>query len=260
MQQGDKTMSGMDETNNTPSICYPSRPCNRWRTCARCARRRQAKIADAVQDLHHRVGDLRWHILYPHGMNQEAARAVKANWLRAAAPEGAIWTVEQSTKNRALHVNIITPAEVLYTPRHANYWQQVIAGDVRAVGAYIAKQKQMPRPADYGGRLYGKAGQVWGILANQTDFPAVAAAAAQYAINSHAMLDRAVEYLKHETKMSRFEHDRLRAEREAGPEQTKEELREIAARWLPDLLEWKEKNRQKTTLEIERERYTHETS
>lgn len=246
-------MASTAEADFTPTKCYPSRPCNRWRTCARCARRRQAKIADAVADLNNRVGRLRWHIMYPHTIGPDALRAVRADWLRTTAPAGAIWTIEQSKKTGSLHLNMITAAEIDQPPKNANHWHQTITGDVRNVGAYIAKKGQMPHPEDYSGNLYGRAGQLWNILANQKQNPAIAAAAAQYAINSAAMLDRAAQ-LQNTQRQKTYEE--LKAEYDkinAQPEPTKAEYRAIAARWLPDLLDWKDKIRPRSQLELTRE-------
>lgn len=244
--------------DNPTVLCFPSRPCNRWRTCARCARRRQAKVADAVADLANRVGHLRWHIMYPANRGQDALRAVRENWLRSAAPAAAVWSVEQSRKTGALHLNVITPAAVDNPPKNAEHWHQIITGEVRHVGAYIVKPGQAPRPESYAGRLYGTAGHLWHVLANQHQYPAVAAAATQYALDSHAMLNRAVECLERNKLKSFSEHEADRAMRERPAPQSREQLRAIASRWLPDLLDWKEKNRPKSAIEIAQEWVKHE--
>jgi hypothetical protein len=183
--------------------------------------------------------------MHPITPGAAGLRAVRDDWLRAAAPIGAVWTVEQSQKNLALHLNVITPTGVNHETMAANHWQQIIRGDVRAVGAYIAKRSQMPRPTDYGGKLYGTAGQLWQILSQARTHPAIQAAATQFALNSHAMQDRALECLTDSGLHTAAEHaahfDRLHA----APPPTREEYREIASRWLPDLLEWKEQARPK---------------
>jgi len=245
-------MSDQGQAAILPPKCSKSRPCNRWRVCHFCARRRQAKIADAVANLADRVGNLRWHILYPNQQGADALRAVRANWLEAAAPEGAVWTVEQSRKTGTLHCNIITPAETLHTPTAAAYWQQTITGNVRNVGAYIAKREQMPDPAAYSGRLYGTAGQLWSILTNQKQYPAVAAAAAQYAIDSHTMLEHAASLKLDPRELQRRKWAAEAHTATKAKEKTKDEYRTIASRWLPDLLDWKEQNRPKSQLEITR--------
>ena len=246
-------MAATAKTDSTPAICTPSRPCNRWRTCRICARHRQAKIADAVENLAARVGGLRWHILHPHQPGQAALRTVRANWLRAAAPSGAIWTVEQSRKTGALHCNIITPNSSSHEPPNAHHWHQTITGNVRNVGAYIAKRTQMPPADTYTGNLYGTAGPLWQLLATQTSYPAVAAAAAQYAIDSHAMINQAIHCLNAGRQKT---YDELKTEyikNNSAPEPTPAEYRAIAARWLPDLLDWKKEHRPRSTLEIAQE-------
>jgi len=246
-------MSDQGQVGIIPTKCTTSRPCNRWRSCARCARRRQAKIADAVANLENRVGNLRWHILYPDQPGADALRTVRANWLAAAAPTGAVWTVEQSQKNGALHCNIITPTGSNHEPVNAHHWQQAIIGDVRAVGAYISKQRQMPKNEDYSGRLYGTAGQIWQILANQKQYPAVAAAATQYALDSHAMIEHAASRLIDARELQRRKWVAEARQSEKAKELTKDEYKTIASRWLPDLLEWKDKHREKSSLELARE-------
>lgn len=246
-------MSDQGQAGIIERKCSKSRPCRCWRTCHFCARRRQAKIADAVANLSERVGSLRWHILYPNRPGADALRAVRANWLEAAAPAGAIWTVEQSQKTGALHCNIIAPSSSNHEPLHAHHWQQIITGNPRAVGAYIAKQRQMPTAAAFDGRLYGTAGQLWNVLANQTQYPAVAAAAAQYAIDSHAMLEHAASLKLDPSELQRRKWAAEAQAETKAKEKTKDEYRAIASRWLPDILEWQEKNRPRTDLERDRE-------
>lgn len=253
IKQENQKMSEQDGANHTGATCAPSRPCHRWRTCARCARRRQAQIADAVERLTNETGQLRWHILYPHTLGQAELRKVRTDWLKEAAPEGAVWTIEQSKKTGALHCNIITPASITHIPRAANHWQQIIQGDVRAVGAYIGKRSQMPRSEDYSGRLYGTSGQLWQILASQKQYPVVAAAATQFAIDSHAMIEHAASLRLSQSQLNERKWAHLKREKIAAAIMPMEEARRIAAKWLPDLLIWKEKNRTKSSLEIAQE-------
>lgn len=245
-------MSDRDEAHHTEHKCSKSRPCGRWRTCYFCARRRQARVADAAERLFERCGELRWHILYPIYPGPQAIKTARENWLRAAAPDGAIWTIEQSKKTGSLHCNIITPAAITHTPLDAQHWQRIIRGDVRAVGAYIAKQNQMPRSEDYSGRLYGTSGKLWQYLTSAEAHPVVAAAAAQYAIDSHAMIDRAASLLWSPSERNKRKWAQEEREEKAAAVMPIEEARRIAQKWLPDLLEWKEKNRPKTSLEIAR--------
>jgi len=185
------------------------------------------------------AGALRWHILYPSQHGQAALEKARANWLRQVKPRGAVWTVEQSRKTGALHCNIITPAQHIYTPNRGAYWHQTIAGDVRAVGAYISKRGQYPREQDYTGRLYGTAGQLWQVLTEQRISPIVAAAAAQYSIDSHAMIERAASLAlspSERNKRKWLTMEQIEAEQQRP---TREQARDIAAKWLPALQAFK---------------------
>ncbi|MFA5825516.1 MAG: hypothetical protein WC825_06035 [Gallionellaceae bacterium] len=251
-------MSDRDEANHTEHRCSKSRPCGRWRTCYFCARRRQARVADATQRLFERCGELRWHILYPIYPGQRAMQACRENWLKKARPEGAIWTIEQSSKTGALHCNLITPSKITHAPLDAQHWQRIIRGEARAVGAYIAKQRQMPRAKDYSGRLYGTSGRLWQYLTGSDALPLVAAAATQYALDSHAMIDRAASLLWSPSERNKRKWAQQEYEEKAAAVMPIEEARRIAAKWLPDLLAWKEKNRPRSSLEIARKFYDKE--
>lgn len=230
-------MPSQDSANYTPHKCTSTRPCNRWRTCAPCARRRQAKIANAVEKLFGLRGILRWTILYAGSSEQTSIAKIRDNWLRAAAPDGAVWTIEQSRKNQNFHCNIITPAESHHVPATIQNWSQIITGDVRAVGAYIAKPSQMPQKEAYTGKLYGTAGQIWQILAGQTLSPVIAATAAQNLIDKAAGIERSGVEKGRTGEQNRAVWALQEAFRPKQPEVSQEEYRAIAARWLPDLLE-----------------------
>jgi hypothetical protein len=159
--------------------------------------------------------------------------------MRAAAPRASIWTIEQSKKNGNLHCNIITPTTTIWTPPRGHYWSTTITGDVRAVGAYISKRTQLPREADYTGNLYGKTGTIWEALTEQHAYPLIAAAATQYALDSHAMIQRAADLALSPSERNRrkwYTEEQI-AKEQARP--TLEQAREIAQKWLPDLLEFK---------------------
>jgi len=195
-----------------------------------------------VENLASHIGNLRWHILYPNQLGADALRAVRSDWLHSAKPLGAVWTIEHSKKTNALHCNIITPAGSLHEPANAHHWTQLVQGNPRHVGAYIGKRHQMPSTDDYTGRLWGTAGQIWNLLANQKHDPLVAAAAAQYAIDSHAMLSHAASLTLTESEKNRRKWHTEEIAAEKAKQKTPEEYREIAARWIPDLLDFKRRN------------------
>lgn len=218
--------------NNTTKQCSPRNTCDNFRDCDYCARIRQAKIADATERLQGLCGELDWTILYPHESGKAGIDAVKAQFIKKAKPEGAIWTVEQSTKSKNLHLNIITPANQIAQLSEAERWSRRIEGCVRNVGAYIAKREQMPNRKDYDGKLFGTAGSLWQVLVTQRESAVVAAAAAQYAINSQAMIDQAAR--KHYEQQKKPEKRVFYTGKKE--EMTREQSREIATKWLPDIL------------------------
>ena len=223
----------MHESDYTTRICLPHSRCDNFRTCQYCARIRQAKIASAVEKLQEICGSLTWSIVYPHDGSKHAAERAKLEFLKKAKAEGAVWTVEKSNKTNALHLNIITPRLEIDRIKLGNLWQQEIIGNPRNVGAYIAKQSQMPTVEEYDGRLYGTSGNLWQILANAHNVPIVQAAAAQYAIDSHAALKRAAELQLTKTRNPQ----KTFYVPDEKPEMSKEEARSIAAKWLPDILQ-----------------------
>ena len=256
----------MLRSNNTTKICLPHSLCGNFRDCGRCAAIRQAKIANAVEKLEAICGKLTWHILYPHGGQANEANKAKLQFLKAAKAEGAIWTIEQSKKNNNFHVNIITPECQTPELRKAHVWHQQLDGNVRNVGAYIAKRSQMPTREAYDGKLFGTAGNLWQILSQAKEMPIVQAAAAQYAIDSHAMINRAAKLKELEKKSEGLywnpeieaEKNRLRELLKGNEEEgkkyggnrsdfinveelnrqfDKEAARERAAKWLPDIIQ-----------------------
>ena len=96
-----------------PSItrppCTPARRCRDWRTCPHCARARQARVADAVERLAALYPHLHWTVLRPLRPEPAALSRLRLDWLRQAAPPGAIWTIETGQETRALHANLIHP-------------------------------------------------------------------------------------------------------------------------------------------------------
>ncbi len=203
----------MDSTTPTRQ-CAPRARCRRWRICPACAAIRQAKIADAVERLHRLNNRATWTTLQPDHAGQAALIAARDLFLRSNAPSGAVWTVEAAPTSGRLHCNIITPDRPAETHPLASMFLAEIVGDPRNVGAYIAKQAQMPHPDAFTGRLYGTAGPLWQYLTSGQVPPPIQAAAIQYDI---------------EPQPPTHPDDRQYPT-------SRERAREIAARHLPDLL------------------------
>lgn len=166
--------------------CRPGFRCRNWRECEHCARIRQARIATAAERLASVVGPLDWTTLRPASMAFEAIAQARAEFLRKTAPQGAVWTVEQSPNTGNLHLNILTPT--IEQPRllHSSALHIRAIDNPRRVAAYIAKREQMPSRDAYDGRLYGTAGPLWQWLTERASPAPIQAAAIQHDINADA--------------------------------------------------------------------------
>jgi len=242
-------------------FCSKSRPCGLWKTCHWCGLRRQAATADQCEKLQARCGALRWHILYPADQTPEGLAKSRQNLIKRTAAKGAVWTIEQSKKTRKIHINIVTPDTGHAAPATGHYWSSPITGNVRHVGAYIAKRRQHPNAATFGGRCSGTSGRLWSWLVAPDSEPVVQAAATQYANNSMAMIEAAARghaqeeraaYLATlpEAERNAAAYEDSKKQRAAKQEMTLDAARVIAARYLPDLLK---AQRHKTTQAAELE-------
>lgn len=166
--------------------CWPGNRCRNWRECDHCARIRQARIATAAERLESIVGPLDWTTLQPASAAFAAIADARAEFLRKTAPQGAIWTVEQSPNTGNLHLNLLTPA--IDPPRliHASAFHVRAIDNPRRVAAYISKREQMPSRHAYDGRLYGTAGPLWQWLTARGQQPIIQGAALQHEIDADA--------------------------------------------------------------------------
>jgi hypothetical protein len=205
----------------TPPPCSPASLCRNWTLCDRCARIRQAKIADAAELLQRYYPTLAWTILRPLDQTPDALARARAAWARSASPGGALWTVERDATPGHHHLNIIHPLTPQIIPIHAHHWTRSIKRSVRDVAAYISKRATAPDPTTYTQRAFGRLGPLWQHLAAARRYPLVQAAALQLLIDPVALTDAAAT----QTLYPRHTNDRTWSERRA-----------TAARYLPDLL------------------------
>lgn len=170
----------MDNYRPRPRIpgqeCTGPIRCHDWRACPRCARIRQARVADAAARLEGLGGSLDWTTLEPIDAGAAALRAARDQWLQQAKPRGAIWTVEESPRSGRLHCNILTPPGTPPPAPLAYQYRICAVRDARATAAYISKREQMPSRSIYDGRLWGTAGPLWRFLASG-EAPAIVQAA-----------------------------------------------------------------------------------
>ncbi len=164
-------MAAAEQPNYTARTCAPRARCRKWRTCPACAAIRQARIADAAQRLASLAGTIAWTTIKPLELGDEAALAARNEWLRKAAPAGAIWTVETYNIRAGVHINMLHPPTRPIPMRHAETHVIPAVKEPRAVAAYISKPQSYPDPDQFAGRIYGTAGPLWQWIAKGGDLP-----------------------------------------------------------------------------------------
>jgi hypothetical protein len=166
--------------------CFKGNRCRNWRECDACARIRQARIATAAERLAGIAGPLDWTTLRPGTSAFATIATARAEFLRKASPQGAVWTIEQSPNTGNLHINILTPGITLPTLMHSSALHTRAIDEPRRVAAYISKREQMPDQHLYPGRLYGTAGPLWQWLTAKGQQPIIQGAAIQHDIDADA--------------------------------------------------------------------------
>lgn len=92
-------------------ICTPRSRCNDWRSCDRCARIRQAKIADVAENRLARNHYLTFLVLKtnePVTLATDRERLIRSV---SNLSSGGIWTVEAGEQFRGLHINLLVASE-----------------------------------------------------------------------------------------------------------------------------------------------------
>lgn len=145
---------------DTTRHCYPTRPCNNFRVCERCARQRQRQLADSAETMERIHGALSLTRLTPDDAGGHAVRVIREAYQQRCKANAGIWTIEAGELGGKLHANIITPVHRPIILTGASSWTQPIIGNVRNVAAYIGKRSQIPALRDYDGHTRGR----WGSL------------------------------------------------------------------------------------------------
>lgn len=92
-------------------ICRPRERCNKWRECDRCARIRQAKIADVAENRLARNHYLTYVVLTTSEPLTLPADREKLIRSVQRLSSGGLWTVEAGEQFRGLHVNLLLASE-----------------------------------------------------------------------------------------------------------------------------------------------------
>lgn len=107
-------------------ICHPRERCNKWRECDRCARIRQAKIADVAENRLARNHFLTYIVLTTDEPITLASDKDKLIRSISRLSSGGIWTVEAGEQFRGLHINLLVATEKpLNTARVRKLWKNL---------------------------------------------------------------------------------------------------------------------------------------
>ncbi len=259
--------------------CSDVNHCGNARTCERCARERQRRIADKAEALEKQYGQLTFTRLTPEKNTQDEIRRLRASFLRRALAPAGIWTVETGEKFKGLHLNILSPAPAPAKWRNCTTYSELLQTTARDAAAYIAKRSGMPAIEQFAGNLYGAFGQIGAILASQRANPLLQAAAIESALagpakktpDSHR--NNLIEYRTWEEEKQGWTpqhmadgtpywtskaHPEKYTRKPPQPERSAEERREIMRRHLPNLYAIIRKEQQHTTAEPAPNEYTGE--
>lgn len=165
----------MQEQNS----CNRFRRCRQYRTCADCARLRQARIADIAEGLLSHYQDIFMARFTPYSNSYREISRLKSAVKRQLSGLDAVWTVEQGTEKGLLHLNILSPREVFKQIKQAEYYQSEKVRNLRQTAAYLLKQSQIPSLSAYPGRQFGAFKSITELLTAKDQAPIIQAAAAE---------------------------------------------------------------------------------
>ena len=166
-----------------PNNCTERNRCGNARTCQRCAAKRQAKIADAADQLERQHGQLTLTVLRPDLNTQDEIRRVRANFIRRALTPAGLWTVESGTEFAGLHINILSPKPAPTRWLNCKTYSELVRCTSREAAAYISKRAGLPPLEQYSGNMYGTFGQLAKYLASTDAPPVIQAATLEHALS-----------------------------------------------------------------------------
>lgn len=140
---------------HNPKICTSASRCRLYRTCAHCARLRQAHVADLAERLLAQYPAVFLSRFTPHTNTKQEIERLKTSIKRQLGNYQAIWSIEIGQEKQLLHLNILSASPEFKHPKNAEYWQGQAASNLRQLAAYMVKQDQIPPTEIYQGRQFG---------------------------------------------------------------------------------------------------------
>lgn len=154
-------------------ICKKGSRCGLFRICKFCARVRQAHVADiAEQVLSH------YPVLYPARITPDINSPVEIERIKSAIKRqlgaySGLWSVEVGEVFGLLHLNIITPKNILKPIKGTHYWQGQALENLRRYAAYMVKPSQIPDLSQYRGRQFGSWQSMTDLFKNERQLPVI---------------------------------------------------------------------------------------
>lgn len=153
--------------------------CGKFRTCAACARLRQARFADEAERLLAQENALYLTRITPVISNKHEITRVKNAIKHQLGSSPAVWSIEIGTIKHQLHLNLISSHQRIKPIKNATQHTTAKITDLRTVAAYMLKQEQIPSTETYDGRQHGAWNSIIAAAAQHKPAPVIQAAAIQ---------------------------------------------------------------------------------
>jgi len=153
--------------------CKPYNRCKKFKTCTTCNRIRQAHLSDLTEMAGRFSKHSQYAVVMPFGDGQENIKEIKTKITRKIrkSTNGAMISVE-SSKNQALHLNIILNSDELIKPLIFEKILENTGGgsvfvdelhnplDIRKATSYSSKISSIPDAKQYAGNILNTAGNI----------------------------------------------------------------------------------------------------
>lgn len=166
--------------HDTAKSCAPRSLCRRWKTCARCAKIRQARFADRAEAAAEQMEIPTYYVLVPDDTSAAGIDYARRFFVRQTRPAAGVWSVETGQFRPGFHLNVIAEWCEITGKFKGHIYAEPIHSHVRAVAAYMTKAERSATSEEGINRATGNIGNAadWLIKA-RFEAPIVGAAMLQ---------------------------------------------------------------------------------
>lgn len=166
--------------------CVPKARCRRYRSCATCAKIRQARFADRAEAAAAQMTIPTYYVFVPDDKTPAGIEYARRFFVRQARPSAGVWSVESGQFQPGFHLNVIAEWCEIEGRFKGHIYREPIRTHVRAVAAYMTKAERAAKPEEGFARQTGNFGTAADWLKRaHWDAPIVAGAAHQHDIAPH---------------------------------------------------------------------------